>query len=43
MRPADAKKVAMLIKEYVGEAERRQSANGSYVILKSAVRLNLVK
>jgi hypothetical protein len=43
MRPDDAKKVAMLIKENVGVAERRESANGTYVILKSAVRLNLVK
>jgi L,D-transpeptidase catalytic domain len=45
MLPDDARKVADLIKEYVGVAERRDndSENGSYVILKSTVRLNLVK
>ncbi len=43
MLPADAKKVAELIKEQVGITERRESENGSYVVLKRPVRLNLVK
>ncbi len=45
MLPDDARKVANLIKEHVGIAERRDSdsENGSYVVLKSPVRLNLVK
>ncbi len=43
MLPEDARKAAVLIKEYVGAAERRESENGSFVILKSTVRLNLVK
>lgn len=43
MLPDDARKVANLIKEHVGVAERRESENGTYVILKSPVRLNLVK
>lgn len=43
MLPADAKKVANLIKEHVGTADRKESENGSFVILKSPVRLNLVK
>lgn len=43
MLPDDARKVADLIKEHVGEAERKESENGSYVILKQPVRLNLVK
>jgi hypothetical protein len=45
MRPEDAKKVANLIKEYVGISERRdhESENGTYVILKNIVRLNLIK
>jgi hypothetical protein len=43
MLPNDAKKVASLIKEYIGAADRKESENGSFVILKSPVRLNLVK
>ena len=43
MLPEDAKKVAELIKEHVGTKDRRESENGSYVVLKSPVRLNLVK
>jgi len=43
MRPDDVKKVASLIKEYVGTAERRESENGTYAILKAPVRLNLIK
>jgi hypothetical protein len=43
MKPDDARQVASLIKEHVGMAERRESENGTYVILKSPVRLNLVK
>ncbi|MGB9615757.1 MAG: L,D-transpeptidase [Desulfomonilaceae bacterium] len=43
MLPADAKKVAELIKEQVGITDRRESENGSYVVLKRPVRLNLVK
>jgi L,D-transpeptidase catalytic domain len=43
MLPDDARKVADLIKEHVGIAEERTSENGKYVILKSPVRLNLVK
>ncbi len=43
MLPEDAKKVAELIKQHVGTKDRRESENGSYVVLKSPVRLNLVK
>lgn len=43
MLPNDAKKVASLIKEHIGTADRKESENGSYVVLKSPVRLNLVK
>ena len=43
MLPDDARQVANLIKERVGVAERRESENGTYVVLKSPIRLNLVK
>ncbi|MEI8181232.1 MAG: L,D-transpeptidase [Desulfomonile sp.] len=43
MLPQDAKKVATLIKEQIGTADRKGSENGSFVVLKSPVRLNLVK
>jgi lipoprotein-anchoring transpeptidase ErfK/SrfK len=43
MLPADAGKVAGLIKEHVGVADRRESENGPFVVLKAPVRLNLVK
>lgn len=39
----DAKKVASIIKDKVGVADRKESENGSYVILKYPVILNLVK
>jgi len=39
----DAKKVAGIIEDYVGIAERKESENGSYAILKAPVRLNLLK
>jgi len=43
MLPADVQKVAELIKENVGIAARQESENGTYVILKAPVRLNLIK
>ena len=43
MLPKDAKKVAKLIKEYVGTVDRLAAENGTFVLLKSPVRLNLVK
>lgn len=43
MLSADAAKVAGLIKDYVGAADRRESENGTFVILNAPVRLNLVK
>jgi len=35
--------VANLIKEYVGAPETKESENGSFVVLRAPVRLNLVK
>jgi len=43
MLPDDAAKVAVLIKEHVGEEREGQSENGSFKVLKAPVRLNLVK
>ena len=43
MLPADVQKVAALIKENVGTVERLESENGTYVILRAPVRLNLIK
>ncbi|MFH0824721.1 MAG: L,D-transpeptidase [Pseudomonadota bacterium] len=43
MIPDDAKKLAALIKQHVGVAERRDSENGNYCTLRAAVRLNLIK
>lgn len=43
MLPDDVKKVAALIKEQVGVSERRESENGTYVVLKAPVRLDLIK
>jgi len=43
MIPADAKKVASLIIQHVGQADRKESENGSFVVLKRTVRLNLIK
>lgn len=39
----DAKKVAAIIEDKVGIAERKESENGSYAILNAPVRLNLIK
>lgn len=43
MLPKDAKKVAVLIKELVGIVDRMEAENGSFVLLKSPVRLNLIR
>jgi len=43
MLPADAQKVASLIKELVGEESEGRTENGTFKILKAPVRLNLVK
>lgn len=43
MLSADARYVAGLIKEYVGAQYESESENGKYVVLKSPVRLNLVR
>ncbi|MDQ7782939.1 MAG: L,D-transpeptidase [Desulfomonilaceae bacterium] len=43
MLPKDVKQVAELIKEHVGTLDRLESVNGSFVLLKSPIRLNLVK
>ncbi|MBI4962021.1 MAG: L,D-transpeptidase [Desulfomonile tiedjei] len=43
MRPEDAAKVASLIKDYVTWHQRKESDNGSFVVLSAPVRLNLVK
>ncbi len=43
MVPADARKVASLIKEYVGVANEKTDDNGKFVVLQAPVRLNLVK
>ena len=39
----NARKVASLIKEYVGIANEKNDDNGKFVVLKTPVRLNLVK
>jgi len=39
----DARKVAAIIEDKVGIVERKESENGSYAILNSPVRLNLIK
>ena len=39
----DAKKVAAIIEDKVGIAERKESDNGSFALLNSPVRLNLIK
>ena len=39
----DAKKVAAIIEDKVGIAERKESENGSFAILNAPVRLNLIK
>jgi hypothetical protein len=43
MLPVDVQKVAALIKENVGTVARQESENGTYVILRAPVRLNLIK
>jgi hypothetical protein len=43
MKPDDARKVASLIKEYVGIANEKNDENGKFVVLRNPVRLNLVK
>lgn len=43
MKPDDARKVAALIKEYVGIANEKNDDNGKFVVLQNPVRLNLVK
>ncbi len=43
MLPQDAQKVASVIKEHVGVTERRDSENGTYVVLRAPVRLNIVR
>ena len=39
----DARKVAAIIEDKVGIAERKESENGSFAILNAPVRLNLIK
>lgn len=43
MLPKDVKEVAALIKDYVGYTDRREAENGTFVLLASPVRLNLVR
>jgi hypothetical protein len=43
MLPKDANRVAALIKEHVGTSENSRSVNGKFVVLRSPVRLNLVR
>jgi hypothetical protein len=43
MLPKDVKEVAGLIKTEVGTSDRKESENGTYAVLKSPVRLNLIK
>lgn len=43
MIPDDAKKVAAIIKQFVGVARREESENGSYAILKAPVRLTITR
>ncbi len=43
MLPDDVKKVAALIKDYVGYTDRREAENGTFVMLTSPVRLNLIR
>ena len=43
MLPKDANQVAALIKEHVGTSESSRSANGKFVVLRSPVRLTLVR
>ena len=43
MLPEDARKVASIIKEYVGTVQRKESENGTYVVLRAPVRLTIVR
>jgi hypothetical protein len=43
MIPGDARRVAGLIKEYVGVTTRLNSENGSYVVLRAPVRLEIIR
>lgn len=43
MRPKDARKVASIIKGYVGTTARKEDQNGSFVVLRAPVRLNLIR
>jgi hypothetical protein len=43
MLPKDARQVAALIKEHVGTTTGNRSANGKFVVLRSPVRLSLVR
>lgn len=43
MYPKDARHLANLIKGYVGTVARKEDQNGSFVVLRAPVRLNLVK
>ena len=43
MVPTDARKVASLIKEYVGISSEKNDDNGKFIVLRNPVRLNLVK
>ena len=42
MLPKDVKNVVQLIKKHVGTAERLEAVNGSFVLLKAPIRLNIV-
>jgi hypothetical protein len=43
MLPTDARHVAALIREYVGAQRESESENGKFFVLKTPVRLHLVK
>ena len=43
MLPEDARAAAALITDYVGVTARKESENGTFVVLRAPVRLNLVK
>lgn len=43
MLPKDARRVADLIKGYVGTVARKESQNGTFVVLRAPVRLELIK
>ena len=43
MLPKDANQVAALMKEHVGTSQSSRSVNGKFVVLRSPVRLNLVR